>query len=123
MNLQIVRITMLTFVWMFVAYQLASLGAALMSVYPSDPLFLRLVSLVILAAVAATLTSIGTVWGWFFGVLYTIASVSNAAWQIFHSDRAWRPSLLRGIAADLVFGAALYMSAKSSARKQTENLR
>ena len=108
---------MLTFIWMFVAYQLTSLGAALMSVYPSDPLFLRLALLVILAAFAATLTSIRIVWGWFFGVLYTIASVSYAAWQIFHSDPAWRPSLLRGIAADLVFGAVVYASAKSIERR------
>jgi hypothetical protein len=120
MDRQLVQITLLTFVWTFVVFQVASLGAALFSVYPSNPLFLRLALLVFLAAVAAALTSMGSVWGWYIGLFYAVSSVSYSLWQIFHDAPAWRPSLLRAIAADVLFAAALSLAARNSVRTREQ---
>ena len=58
----------------------------------------------------------GSVWGWYIGLFYAVSSVSYSIWQIFHDGAVWRPSLLRAIAADVLFAAALSLAARKSVK-------
>ena len=116
MDRRLVQLILLTLIWTFVVFEAASLGAALFSVYPSDPLFLRLALLFFLAFMTAVLTSLRSAWGWYIGVIYVFSSVSHSIWQIIYDDPAWRPSMLRAIAADMLFGTVVFIAARNNVR-------
>jgi hypothetical protein len=107
---------LLTFVWTFVVFNVVSLGTALFSVYPSDPFFIGFAILIALSVVAAILTSMGKVVGWYVGLLYVILSVSSWGWLTFHQSSAWRGSLIWYIASDLLFGATVYLTVRTTSK-------
>jgi hypothetical protein len=118
MNRSLLNRILLTLVWTFVVFLVLSSGAALFSVYASDPLFLGTAMLVALAATAAVLTSMGKALGWYLGLFYVILSVSSSIWLIFQQSSAWRAPLVCHSFADVIFGATLFLAFKTTARPQ-----
>jgi hypothetical protein len=102
-----------------VTFLVLSLGAALFSLYPSDPLFLGLAMLVALACAAAVLTTMGKALGWYLGLLYVILSVSSSVWFIFQQSPAWREPLVWHSFADAIFGAVLFLAFRTIAGSRT----
>ena len=106
----------LSLVWLFVTYRFVYLGGSLFSIPPYDPFFIGLTVLAALAAVATLLTTMGKIFGGYLGLIFVLADVSWSGKLISTTDPAWKPELLRGIVADLLFGAVLFLAIRTRPR-------